>query len=224
MAKLRAAGAVLLGKANLSEFANFLTNGMPSGYSLARRPGAEPVQRGHHAERLVAAAPARSRPPAWRRSRSAPRPRGSIVSPSAAQGIVGLRPDDRPRQPHRHRPDRATQDTAGPMTRTVADAAAELRRDRRQGPGGPGHRLGARRPSRTTSRALARPRWPASGSASSTTPTPSTSRRSPRSRRSARRRSRSPTPQLRRRRSTSSRRSSSATSTRTWRGCPRARR
>ena len=33
VAKLRAAGAILLGKLNLSEFANFLTNGMPSGYS-----------------------------------------------------------------------------------------------------------------------------------------------------------------------------------------------
>ena len=33
VAKLRAAGAILLGKLNLTEFANFLTNGMPSGYS-----------------------------------------------------------------------------------------------------------------------------------------------------------------------------------------------
>ena len=41
---------------------------------LARRPGAEPVQRRHHAERLVVAAPARPPRPAWRRSRSAPRP------------------------------------------------------------------------------------------------------------------------------------------------------
>jgi Asp-tRNA(Asn)/Glu-tRNA(Gln) amidotransferase A subunit family amidase len=33
VARLRAAGAVILGKTNLTEFANFLTNGMPSGYS-----------------------------------------------------------------------------------------------------------------------------------------------------------------------------------------------
>ena len=31
--KLRAAGAIILGKATLTEFANFLTNGMPAGYS-----------------------------------------------------------------------------------------------------------------------------------------------------------------------------------------------
>src|SRR5205085_10269165 len=33
VAQLRRAGAVILGKANLTEFANFLTSGMPSGYS-----------------------------------------------------------------------------------------------------------------------------------------------------------------------------------------------
>ena len=33
VAKLRAAGAVILGKTNLTEFANFMTNGMPNGYS-----------------------------------------------------------------------------------------------------------------------------------------------------------------------------------------------
>src|SRR6185312_3326101 len=33
VAKLRASGAVILGKTNLTEFANFMTTGMPSGYS-----------------------------------------------------------------------------------------------------------------------------------------------------------------------------------------------
>src|SRR3982751_3115314 len=33
VAKLRAAGAVIIGKTNATEFANFMTNGMPSGYS-----------------------------------------------------------------------------------------------------------------------------------------------------------------------------------------------
>ena len=38
MAKLRAAGAVILGKTNLTELANFMTNGMRNGYSsLAAR-------------------------------------------------------------------------------------------------------------------------------------------------------------------------------------------
>ena len=111
---------------NLSEFANFLTNGMPSGYSLARRAGAEPLQRGHHAERLVAAAPARPPPPAWRRSRSARRPPARSSAPPPRRAIVGLRPTVGLVSRTGILPISATQDTAGPMTRTVADAAAEL--------------------------------------------------------------------------------------------------
>ena len=41
---LRDAGAVILGKANLTEFANILAIDMPSGYSLAGRPGEEPLR------------------------------------------------------------------------------------------------------------------------------------------------------------------------------------
>ena len=127
VAKLRAAGAILLGKLNLSEFANFLTNGMPSGYSLARRAGAEPVQRRHHAVRLeLSGSGAGGRRPAWPRSRSAPRPAARSSRPSAAQGIVGLRPTIGLVSRTGILPISATQDTAGPMTRTVADAAAEL--------------------------------------------------------------------------------------------------
>ena len=36
VANLRAAGAVILGKTNLTEFANFMTNGIPSGYCRTR--------------------------------------------------------------------------------------------------------------------------------------------------------------------------------------------
>src|SRR5262249_43357553 len=43
--KLRQAGAIILGKATLTEFANFLTNGMPAGYSsqLRRQLGGGPL-------------------------------------------------------------------------------------------------------------------------------------------------------------------------------------
>ena len=119
---------------------------------LARRAGAQPLQRGHHAERLLerlrrgrggrpgrdhdrhARRAARSRARPTRRASSAC---GPTSASSARTGIL---------------PISATQDTAGPMTRTVADAAAELARDRRQGPGGPRHRPAPAR-SRTTSRA-----------------------------------------------------------------------
>lgn len=38
--RLREAGAIIMGKANMTEFANFMTNGMPSGFQLPGRSGA----------------------------------------------------------------------------------------------------------------------------------------------------------------------------------------
>ncbi len=116
---------------------------------------------------------------------------GSIVSPAAQQGVVGLRP------------------TVGLVSRTGILPISRLaghrrpddpdrRRRRRRAAGD--RRQGRRRTrppttrpprSRTTSPGSPRPRWRASGSASSTTPTRSTWPRSRRSRRSARRRCRS---------------------------------
>ena len=72
------------------------------------------------------AAAGRSRRPAWPRSRSARETSGSITSPANDQGVVGLRPDVGLVSRTGILPISATQDTAGPMTRTVADAAAEL--------------------------------------------------------------------------------------------------
>ena len=90
---------------------------------------------------------------------------GSITSRRAAAATgVGLRPTIGLVSRTGIVPISATQDTAGPITRTVADAAAELG-DRRQGPGGPGDGDRARDRARTTSPALTPTRWPASGSA-----------------------------------------------------------
>ena len=97
MAKLRAAGAILLGKANLSEFANFLTNGMPSGYSslggqVLNPYNADITPSGSSSGSGAIAATGLAAITIGTETS------GSIVSPSAAQGIVGLRPDDRARQ------------------------------------------------------------------------------------------------------------------------------
>jgi amidase len=125
VAKLRAAGAILLGKANLSEFANFLTNGMPSGYSSLGGQVLNPYNAditpsgSSSGSGAVAAAGLAAITIGTETS-------GSIVSPSAAQGIVGLRPTIGLVSRTGIVPISATQDTAGPMTRTVADAAAEL--------------------------------------------------------------------------------------------------
>ena len=51
---------------------------------------------------------------------------GSIISPSLTEGVVGLRPTVGLVSRYGIVPISASQDTAGPITRTVADAAAEL--------------------------------------------------------------------------------------------------
>jgi Asp-tRNA(Asn)/Glu-tRNA(Gln) amidotransferase A subunit family amidase len=125
VAKLRAAGAILLGKANLSEFANFLTNGMPSGYSslggqVLNPTDADTTPSGSSSGSGAVAASGLATITIGTETS------GSITSPSAAQGIVGLRPTIGLVSRTGIVPISATQDTAGPMTRTVADAAAEL--------------------------------------------------------------------------------------------------
>ena len=125
VAKLRAAGAVLLGKTNLTEFANFFAAGMPAGYSSLggqvlnaydtdASPGGSSSGSGTAAASGLAAITIGTETS------------GSIISPASAQGIVGLRPTVGLVSRTGILPISATQDTAGPMTRTVADAAAEL--------------------------------------------------------------------------------------------------
>ncbi len=125
VAKLRAAGAVILGKTNLTEFANFMTNGMPSGYSSLGGQVLNPYDidlnpSGSSAGSGSAAAAGLA--PLTIGTETS----GSIVSPAAQQGVVGLRPTVGLVSRTGILPISASQDTAGPMTKTVADAAAEL--------------------------------------------------------------------------------------------------
>jgi amidase len=125
VARLRAAGAVILGKTNLTEFANFLTNGMPSGYSslggqVLNPYNADATPSGSSSGSGSAAAAGLA--PLTIGTETS----GSIVSPSAANGIVGLRPTVGLVSRAGIVPISASQDTAGPMAKTVADAAAEL--------------------------------------------------------------------------------------------------
>lgn len=124
-AKLRAAGAVLLGKANLSEWANFRSTHSSSGWSgrggqaknpyvLDRNPcGSSSGSGGAVAANLCAAAIGTETD-------------GSIVCPSSANGIVGIKPTVGLVSRSGIIPISHTQDTAGPMTRTVRDAAIIL--------------------------------------------------------------------------------------------------
>src|SRR3954447_21644967 len=126
VANLRKAGAVILGKTNLTEFANFMSStGMPNGYSSLGGQVLNPYDLDYGTSGSSAAsgaAPAAGLAAVTIGTETS----GSIVSPSAMQSLVGLRPTVGLVSRTGIVPISATQDTAGPMTRTVADAAAEL--------------------------------------------------------------------------------------------------
>ncbi len=122
---LRAAGAVLLGKTNLSEWANFRSTRSSSGWSgrgaqtrnpfaLDRSPcGSSSGSGAATAANLCAASVGTETD-------------GSIVCPSKACGLVGLKPTVGLVSRSGIIPISSTQDTAGPMARTVEDAAVLL--------------------------------------------------------------------------------------------------
>lgn len=125
IARLRAAGAIILGKTNLSEWANFRSNASTSGWSavggLTKNPhvldrnacGSSSGSGSAIAAGLAAAAIGTETD-------------GSVVCPSSTNGIVGIKPTVGLVPRTYIVPISATQDTAGPMTLTVADAALLL--------------------------------------------------------------------------------------------------
>jgi len=125
VSRLRAAGAVILGKANLSEWANFRSRPSSSGLSTlggqtANPHGAGRSPSGSSSGSAVAVA-AGLAPLAVGTETD-----GSIVSPAGVCGVVGIKPTLGLVSRSGIVPISAAQDTAGPMARTVADAAALL--------------------------------------------------------------------------------------------------
>ncbi|HEX6453517.1 MAG TPA: amidase [Trebonia sp.] len=125
ISRLRAAGAVILGKANLSEWANFRSTRSSSGWSTVGGQTANPY--------------ALDRSPSGSSSGSAAgvsaglaplavgtETDGSIISPASACGIVGIKPTAGLVSRTGIVPLSPVQDTAGPMAPSVADAAALL--------------------------------------------------------------------------------------------------
>jgi amidase len=124
-ARLRAAGAVILGKANLSEWANIRSSRSSSGWSTLGGQTVNPHGRGRNpsgSSSGSAAAVAAGLAPVSVGTETD----GSIVSPSSFCGVVGLKPTVGLVSRAGIVPISAVQDTAGPMTRCVADAAALL--------------------------------------------------------------------------------------------------
>lgn len=117
-------GAVILGKANLSEWAYFFCNNCPSGYSAMGGQTLNPYGRkrfgtGGSSSGSGAAMAANLATVAVGSETS-----GSILSPASANSAVGLKPTTGSLSRSGIVPISATLDTAGPITRSVADAVA----------------------------------------------------------------------------------------------------
>ncbi|MBC8002943.1 MAG: amidase [Opitutaceae bacterium] len=123
--RLRASGAVILGKTNLSEWANFRGNRSISGWSarggLTRNPYAVDRSTSGSSAGSASAVCASLCAVAVGTETN-----GSIVSPASYCGLVGIKPTVGLVSRSGIIPISSSQDTAGPMARTVADAAAFL--------------------------------------------------------------------------------------------------
>ena len=123
--QLRAAGAVLLGKANLSEWANFRSTNSSSGWSArggqCRNPYALDRNPCGSSSGSAVAVSANLAPLAVGTETD-----GSVICPSGINGIVGIKPTVGLAGRTGIIPISHTQDTAGPMARTVRDAAILL--------------------------------------------------------------------------------------------------
>lgn len=124
--QLRKAGAVILGKTNMTEWANFMAENMPSGYSSRGGQVINPYGPGEFdvggsssgsgaaiAANLAAAAVGTETS-------------GSILNPSCQNSLVGIKPTVGLISRRGIIPIAHSQDTAGPMARTVEDAAVLL--------------------------------------------------------------------------------------------------
>jgi len=152
VSRLRAAGAIILGKANLTEFANIMAVDMPSGYSSlggqVRNPyapdldvkGVPVVPPGGSSSGSAAAVAAGLAAAAIGTETS-----GSLLSPATQNGVVTVKPTVGLISRAGIIPIAHSQDTAGPLTRTVRDAAILL------------NVLAARDPRDRATRALQRP-------------------------------------------------------------------
>ena len=123
--RLRAAGAVILGKTNLSEWANFRSTRSSSGWSSRGAQTLNPhaLTRSTSGSSSGAGAAVAAGLCALAVGTETD---GSIVSPAARCGIVGFKPTLGLVSRDGIIPIAAAQDTAGPMTRSVADAALLL--------------------------------------------------------------------------------------------------
>jgi amidase len=123
--RLQAAGAIILGKANLSEWANFRGSHSSSGWSGRGGQGVNPyvLDRNPCGSSSGSGASVSAN---YCAGAVGTETNGSIVCPSSANSVVGIKPTVGLVSRSGIVPIAHSQDTAGPMARTVADAATLL--------------------------------------------------------------------------------------------------
>lgn len=142
--KFRAAGAVILAKTNLSEFANWVDLSMPNGYSSLGGQVHNPYNGGDPSGSSSGSGAGEAL--GYAAAAIGTETSGSILSPSDVESLVGVKPTVGLVSRFGVIPLAQSFDTAGPMTRDVTDAAVMLQtiagRDRKdapydEAPGGP---------------------------------------------------------------------------------------
>jgi amidase len=125
VSKLREAGAIILGKTNMTEWANFISTNMPNGYSSrggqVLNPYGKTFNTGGSSSGSGVAVAADLCVVAVGTETS-----GSILSPANNNSVVGIKPTVGLISRRGIIPIAASQDTAGPMARNITDAAILL--------------------------------------------------------------------------------------------------
>jgi amidase len=122
--RLKANGVVILGKANLSEWAYFFCTGCPSGYSALGGQTLNPYGRLKFTTGGSSAGSGAAIAGGFAVAAVGSETSGSILSPSSANSLVGLKPTTGSLSRSGVVPISSTLDTTGPMARTVRDAVA----------------------------------------------------------------------------------------------------
>ena len=123
-AQLRAAGAVILAKTNLSEFANWMAFGMPNGFSSLGGQVVNPYDQGDPSGSSSGSGAGGTL--AYAAATFGTETSGSVLSPSAANSMVGIKPTLGVVSRSGIIPLAHSYDTAGPIARNVTDAAVLL--------------------------------------------------------------------------------------------------
>ncbi|WP_138419046.1 amidase [Aquibacillus sediminis] len=124
--KLREAGAIIIGKANLTEWANFMTMGMPNGYSSRGGQVLNPYGPGIFDVGGSSSGPGAAVAASFATASIGTETSGSILSPASSNTLVGIKPTVGLISRSGIIPISHSQDTAGPLAKTVTDAAIVL--------------------------------------------------------------------------------------------------